>query len=437
MKIVCSYKVAILPSSKIPFSETIALYRKAASYLIDVFYKEWDSLSAVSGTKRKALAERLIHSTAHNTAKYDFDKMFYKLPSYFRRAVQNSALGAVSSYMTNHAKWEKSHEGKEPTLQCERDVMPVFYNTHMYRTESTGEHYVKLYHKGDWHWFPIRLRATDMKYIEKYWSHCRASAPTLEKHYGRYYLRFAFEEKIPLSKTPIQKQRICSVDLGLNTDAVCSIMDSTGTILDRKFIDFESDKDQLGHLLNRIKRQQKNYGPKSLHGLWSYTRRLNDELAIKIATAITEYAVLNSVDTIVFEHLDFKGKKKHGTKAQKLTMWKHGAIQKYVMHKAHRCGIHISRICARNTSSLAYDGSGTLTRDPKNHALAKFQNGKSYNCDLSASYNIGARYFIRELLKSAPVKERSQLLAEVPEAERRTSCTLSSLWKLNEALKAA
>ena len=37
MKIVSSYKAAILPSSKIPFQDTIALYRKVASYLIDVF----------------------------------------------------------------------------------------------------------------------------------------------------------------------------------------------------------------------------------------------------------------------------------------------------------------------------------------------------------------------------------------------------------------
>lgn len=59
MKIISSYKVAILPYNKIPFNDTIALYRKAASYLINVFYKEWDYLSSVSGTKRKALAERL------------------------------------------------------------------------------------------------------------------------------------------------------------------------------------------------------------------------------------------------------------------------------------------------------------------------------------------------------------------------------------------
>lgn len=32
-----------------------------------------------------------------------------------------------------------------------------------------------------------------------------------------------------------------------------------------------------------------------------------------------------------------------------------------------------------------------------NHALATFTTDNKYNCDLSASYNIGARYFIREL----------------------------------------
>lgn len=47
--------------------------------------------------------------------------------------------------------------------------------------------------------------------------------------------------------------------------------------------------------------------------------------------------------------------------------------------------MHISRICARNTSRLAYDGSGTVLRDGKNHSLCTFQTGKRYNCDLSAA----------------------------------------------------
>ena len=35
-----------------------------------------------------------------------------------------------------------------------------------------------------------------MQYLRKHWSGVHASAPTLEKRYGKYYLRFAFEENV-------------------------------------------------------------------------------------------------------------------------------------------------------------------------------------------------------------------------------------------------
>ncbi|RGS13108.1 transposase [Blautia obeum] len=102
--------------------------------------------------------------------------------------------------------------------------------------------------------------------------------------------------------------------------------------------------------------------------------------------------------------------------------------------------MRISRICAWNTSRLACDGSGTVVRDPGNHSLCTFQNGKRYNCDLSASYNIGARYFIRELLKPLPATERSLLEAKVPSVKRRISCVYADLRELfseMELLRAA
>ena len=103
-------------------------------------------------------------------------------------------------------------------------------------------------------------------------------------------------------------------------------------------------------------------------------------------------------------------------------------------------GMRVSRICAWNTSRLAYDGSGAVIRDWENHSLCTFQTGKRYNCDLSASYNIGARYFVRELLKPLPATERSLLEAKVPPVKRRTSCVYADLRKLHsemELLKAA
>ena len=133
---------------------------------------------------------------------------------------------------------------------------------------------------------------------------------------------------------------------------------------------------------------------------------------------------------IVFEYLDFKGKKAKGSKKQKLQLWRKNGIQNYTEHKAHRYGMRISHICAWGTSKLAFDGSGKLERDNNNKTLATFSSGKQYNCDLSASYNIGARYFIREIFKPLSATVKSQLQAKVPEVERRTLNTLNTLKRM-------
>ena len=135
----------------------------------------------------------------------------------------------------------------------------------------------------------------------------------------------------------------------------------------------------------------------------------------------------------VFEYLEMNGKIS-GSKRQKLQLWRKRDIQKRCEHQAHRKGMRISRICAWNTSRLAYDGSGIVLRDWRNHSLCAFQTGKRYNCDLSASYNIGARYFIRELLKPLPATERSLLEAKVPAVKRRTSCVYADLRELSSEM---
>ena len=196
--------------------------------------------------------------------------------------------------------------------------------------------------------------------------------------------------------------------------------------LGRKFIDFPSEKDRMYRVLGRIRRFQREHESVQTKSRWAYAKRLNIELGRKIAGAVTKYAKEKHADVIVFEHLETKGKIS-GRKKQKLHLWRKRDIQKRCEHQAHRNGMRISRICAWNTSRLAYDGTGTVVRDPKNHSLCVLQTGKRYNCDLSASYNIGARYFIRELLKPLPVTERSLLEAKVPAVKRRTSCVYADL----------
>ena len=339
MEITSSYQVEIL--SNTDMKNTVQIYRRALAFVIDVCNKEWVNISVLGGIKEKDhFVEKLIHPTKNNPSpKYPFDirgSEFYKFPSYLKRAVIAEAIGAVNSYRSNYKNWEDNgKKGSAPTLQMDRHAMPVFYNKNMYKEDAPKNakypkgmnpgkdniRWLKLHQNNDWVWIPVRLRKTDIDYIDKYWGACKdKSAPTLEKIHNKYYLRFSFTETVTLSDTPIAEQIICAVDLGINTDAVCSIMKADGTILARKFIDFASDKDRMIHAMNRTRRKQSKYGPKSARGLWAYVKRLNEDRAKKISAAIVEFASQHSVDAIVMEHLDFKGCKKRGSKAQRLSM---------------------------------------------------------------------------------------------------------------------
>ena len=442
MKIISSYGVE-LRKQNIPIRQTLDVYRAAVSYLTEVYAQVWEELERIPGTKKRFNeAEHLIHTTKKNQARFDFDIRFPKMPSYLRRASIQNALGSVSSYKTRLGLWEKTDrlEGK-PRLVYENHAMPVFYRDVMYREDEGGKDaaYLKLYDGHDWKWFHVRLSHTDMEYLRKNWSGKKASAPTLEKRHRKYFLRFSYTEDVILTKAPVEEQIICGVDLGINTDAVCTIMRSDGTVLGRKFIDFPSEKDRMYRVLGRIRRFQREHGSAQAKSRWAYAKRLNIELGRKIAGAVTKYAKENHADIIVFEYLEIKGKIS-GKKKQKLHLWRKRDIQKRCEHQAHRKGMRVSRVCAWDTSRLAYDGSGRVSRDPKNHSLCVFQTGKRYNCDLSASYNIGARYFIRELLKPLPATERSLLEAKVPSVKRRISCVYADLGELfleMELLRAA
>ena len=442
MRTVSSYGVEIRKQN-IPVRQTMEIYRQAVGYLTEIYAQVWEELRKIPETKKRFnTAEHMVHMTKKNTARFDFDLRFPKMPSYLRRSAIQHALGSVSSYETRLGQWKETGVlSGRPKLTCRNHAMPVFYRDVMYREGAEGkdEAYLKLYDGHDWKWFRVYLKRTDMEYLRRNWKGKKASAPALEKRHRRYFLRFSYTEEVTLTKIPVKEQIICSVDLGINTDAVCTIMRSDGTVLGRRFIDHPSEKDRMYRTLGRIRRSQREYGSAQTQGRWAYTKRLNTELGKKIACAIVRYAEENHADVIVFEYLEMQGKIP-GKKKQKLHLWRKRDIQRRCEHQAHRKRMRVSRICAWNTSRQAYDGSGAVTRDWEDHSLCTFQTGKRYNCDLSASYNIGARYFIRELLKPLPATERSLLEAKVPPVRRRTSCVYADLRELHlqmEILKAA
>ena len=311
MQTVSSYGVE-LRKQNIPVRQTLEIYRSAVCYLTEIYEQVWEELAEIPDAKRRFnAAEHLVHTTKKNPARFDFDLRFPKMPSYLRRAAIQHALGSVSSYETRMDLWEKAGEkAGKPRLAYENHAMPVFYRDVMYREEKEGkdEAYLKLYDGHDWKWFCVRLNHTDMEYLRRNWSGKKASAPTLEKRHHKYFLRFSYTEEVTLTKTPVKEQIICSVDLGINTDAVCTIMRADGTVLGRKFINHPSEKDRMYRTLGRIRRFQREHGSAQSRGRWAYTKRLNIELGRKIAGAIVKNAEENHADVIVFEYLEMQGK---------------------------------------------------------------------------------------------------------------------------------
>ena len=441
MKIFSTYSVKIQSHIKKPFEDTAKLYRDAVDFFIRVRLQE-DALFRSIDTRKDQLSmmETLtVTNKKRPTVPYDFSSTLYKFPSYYRRAAINEALGKVSSYQSNYANWENNgKKGKAPSVPQAGYLYPSLYHDQCYARVNSLTAEVKVFTRNTWDWVEVSLRKTDVDYITKYCANRKECCPTLQKRGKNWYLDFPFSEDVKLDDTPVWQQNVLAVDLGINNACTCCAMKADGTILGRKFLSLTREQDSLRHQINRIKQAQQ-HGAKRMPKLWARAKGINDDIAVKTAQFIVDTAVLYSATTIVFEYLDLGGKKRGGKK-QMLHHWRANYVQAMVADKAHRLHMHVSHVNAWGTSRLAFDGSGCVKRGQEaelgSYSLCRFQGGKVYNCDLNASYNIGARYFIRELLKSLPARERSDAEAKVPQCTKRSTCTLSTLISLYAALAA-
>lgn len=428
MDIYSAYDIKIKEYRHI-FDDTKEIYRSAVDLLLVVCDEHWDEITAVSGKRRKNVVEKLILETDTNVPVYpEYEKRFHKLPCYLRRAAIADAIGKISSYRSNLAKWGKPSGKRKPSVPRAGKSFPVLYRGNCFK-EIPGDKYaceIKVFIRNTWDWITIELRKSDVDYIEHHCTSRVKKAPSLVKHGKCWFLSFPFEEKRDLVKSV---NTILSVDLGINSACVCCAMRPDGTILGREFLNLPGEQDSLEHAINRIKKAQQN-GNHKMPRLWAKAKGINDDIASKTAQFIIDTAVYYNADCIVFEFLNLN-KKKRGSKKQKLHMWKARAVQSIVTDKAHRLKMHISHVCAWGTSKYAYDGSGAVERGiDDNYSICRFKSGKIYNCDLSASYNIGARYFIREIVKSLPATVRLALEAKVPQVAKRSTCTYSTLISL-------
>ncbi|MDI6605454.1 MAG: IS200/IS605 family accessory protein TnpB-related protein, partial [Thermoanaerobacteraceae bacterium] len=203
----------------------------------------------------------------------------------------------------------------------------------------------------------------------------------------------------------------------------------------RLFINQPIEKDRLLHEINKLAKAQRISGIGRKPNLWRKINNLSRQIINDTVHQIIKFAVDYNADVIVFEYLGkLKSKGNYARKMRiKLQYWAKRKIQNKVADMAHSYGIRLSWVNPKNSSALAYDGTGEVTRNGKKD-LCEFSTGKKYHSDLNASYNIGARYYIREILNPLSEKERLQYQAKVPEIAARSQQTLSSLISLVKLL---
>ncbi len=372
---------------------TVAEYRAFCRALCIVILNNWPKLA--SDPAFMPSIERLMHPTAKNPNpkhRY-FSSRFYKFPSYLRRAAINFAYGQVSSYVTRYNAWldgeRRSPTSKPPVFNTTSGCYPALYRGQLLKLdEDYTVASLKLWDGKEWLWHDVSIKQTRHRHELG-----KMKSPALIV--GR-----DFHLSVPVELKPeklTNRDRVCAVDVGINTLATASVISSSGTVAARGFFHPAADIDRRNKrasLIRQKARKTKKLSKGFCASMYRKARHINEQIAQITSKRIVQFALKNQADVIVLENLKSwrpRGGRKRSTLKQKFHLWLHRRLALLIEQKFEEHGGKVVYVYPRGTSSWAYDGSGLLKRSSKQYELATFQTGKQYNCDLNASYNIGAR----------------------------------------------
>jgi putative transposase len=414
---------------KICLQATVNEYRAFCKALSYVILGNWIRLQNVDS--KCAAIEKLIHQTKNNpNPKHRFfTKRFWKFPSYLRRAAIEFTWGQVSSYLTRHRTWQsgirKIKGAKPPVFNPTASCYPALYGGNLIKFDfeySLAK--IKVWNGTDWVWSSVPIASVRSRHLIG-----KRLSPYLLITKTKYQLAVPFKIK----PEKITGEALCAIDVGINTLATAVIVTKDGTVTERKFFHPSADIDRRDRQAAIIKSKARK--TKKLHRGFCkshYRKAKNISLNIshQISKQIINFATINSASVIVFEDLKGwkpKGGKKRSGLKQKFHTWMHRRLVQFTTEKFEEQGGKVELVYARGTSSWAYDGSGKLKRSHKKYSVATFQNGKIYNCDLSAASNIAARYWAYKL-KLTRRKDGQLPKGGRPVGKSRMPITLSDLW---------
>uniref|UniRef100_UPI0026072917 transposase n=1 Tax=Crocosphaera sp. TaxID=2729996 RepID=UPI0026072917 len=430
------WSLKVTPSKKKLLLLTVAEYRKFLKPLVFIVNAEWKTIGNLTDKEKINYLEKSIHVTSNNpNPKYSYYQKainkypsFRKFPNYLRRAAIADAIGIVSSFQTRYREWQsgirKNKKVRPPRLTAMCQSYPALYkgqqvkynndyqnvslkvrNAPPLSTLNSIQGGSAVWNGFDWVLLteiPVKSHGLNRhKVIGN-----QIKSPALVVNSKTCQL------SMPVKVKPIKKEDsdyVCSVDLGINNAATCSIVGRDGTVKARKFINPARDIDRRNKRKMMIAKKSKQTHKKIrqkfvkgfCRGLYRKSSNINLEISRKVSREIIEFAKLHDVKVIVIENLagwKAKAGKKGTLMRQKFHLWCHGKIVEILNNRWAELGGIVQTVNPKYTSAYAFDGSGKVKRSKKNYSLCTFPSGKQYNADLCASNNIGARYWYSVLI---------------------------------------
>ena len=433
------WQIVATSEQKKLLQNTVSEFRRLVRCLVGVVNTHWTTIGLLDAKAQIRAVEKLIHATAKNpTPKYQyFNRRFYKFPSYYRRGAIQFAIGQVSSFNTRYREWQsgirKLKDALPPRLNADCGAYPPLYKGQCIRfAEDNKSAVIKVFTSADWVWETVGITGLRERHLNP---NNKRKSPYLIVNGKGCHLSVPFQIKKPQIK---DQKSVLSVDLGINTTATVSVVNFDGTVSYREFLHPGRDIDRRDKRLKRISKKASLTGKLQrgfARGLYRKAANINREIGQKVSARLVKIAKQYDVKYIVFEHLKGwrpRGGKKRSTLRQKFHGWLHRRIVNLTEMKWSELGGKVVFVNPRGTSSYAYDGSGKLKRSSSNYELAVFTTGKQYNCDLSASYNIGARFILKLLGGNSPQDDDGKSTSSSP----RSRGTLSMLWVAHQYCRA-
>lgn len=336
----------------------------------------------------------------------------------------------MSSYLTRYRAWQrgerKHRHAQPPRFNPVAGCYPVMYRGQLVKFDAAyTTASLKLWDGKEWLWHDVAIKAVRHRHRL---GTLKSPALVLNR---RCHLA------VPVEVTPEplpNQQRVCAVDVGINTLATASIVTPDGTVAARGCFHPAADidrRDKRATLIRRKARQTARLSKGFGRTWYRKARHINAHIAQQTSRRIVDFALSQGADVIVLEDLKgwrLRGGKKRSGLRQRFHQWLHRRLATLIEQKMAEAGGRVVYVYPRGTSAWAFDGSGRIKRDKAQYELASFQNGKRYNADLNASYNIAARYWAwkHQLTRR---KDGQLPVGRSSPGKPRMPVTLSTLWQ--------